>query len=102
MKAAEIIRAAELDGLLIELDDDGRLTVAGGQQARDQWRFELVSQKAEIVGCLKQLTQKSQKALAQAYHQHHFACPICTAAGQGYGLRCGVGMTLWANYQNQS
>jgi len=38
-------------------------------------------------------------AMAQAYHRHHFACPTCISAGQGRGLRCGAGTTLWAAYQ---
>ncbi|MBC7455058.1 MAG: hypothetical protein H7335_15410 [Massilia sp.] len=37
------------------------------------------------------------RELAAAYHQHHFACSICIAAGRGaqYGLRCGTGAALW-------
>lgn len=40
------------------------------------------------------------KALAAAYHAHHFKCAICIAAGRGsqYGQRCGVGMALWRAY----
>lgn len=40
------------------------------------------------------------RALAAEYHRHHFACPTCQAAGQGYGLRCGTGAALWTTYQN--
>lgn len=36
---------------------------------------------------------------ASAYHQHHFGCPICCAAGQGRGFRCAIGMGLWKAYQ---
>ena len=40
------------------------------------------------------------KALAAAYHAHHFKCPTCIAAGRGtrYGQRCGAGMALWNAY----
>ena len=40
-------------------------------------------------------------ALDMAYQAHHFKCPICIAAGRGvrYGLRCGVGAALWADYE---
>lgn len=38
------------------------------------------------------------RELAAAYHQHHFTCPTCIAAGKGYGLRCGTGAALWAAY----
>lgn len=41
------------------------------------------------------------RELAAAYHEHHFQCPTCKAAGRGvgYGPRCGVGASLWTNYQ---
>jgi len=38
------------------------------------------------------------RALAVAYHSHHFACPICIAAGGGIGLRCAAGAALWSAY----
>lgn len=42
------------------------------------------------------------RELAQSYHDHHFVCGTCIAAGRGsmYGLRCGTGAALWINYQN--
>ena len=39
--------------------------------------------------------------LATAYHDHHWKCRTCQAASQGRGLRCGAGMALWVNYQDQ-
>ncbi len=36
--------------------------------------------------------------LASAYHAHHFSCTSCIAAGQGVGLRCGIGSALWRAY----
>lgn len=37
--------------------------------------------------------------MARAYHRRHrFACPTCISAGKGYGLRCGVGASLWVGY----
>lgn len=44
------------------------------------------------------------RELAQAYHEHHFGCSTCTAAGRGavYGLRCGVGAALWNTYQDSA
>lgn len=36
--------------------------------------------------------------LAAAYYGHHFTCKTCIAAGQGHGLRCGVGASLWRAY----
>ncbi len=41
---------------------------------------------------------ESWRPLAHAYHAHHFKCPVCIAAGKGYGLRCGTGVGLWTAY----
>ena len=41
------------------------------------------------------------RPLAQAYHAHHFGCPVCVAAGLGYGLRCGADAALWVAYHDQ-
>jgi hypothetical protein len=49
MTAAEILQAAQADGLVLALDADGRLTVTGSKQARDWWRFEFITQKNEII-----------------------------------------------------
>lgn len=38
------------------------------------------------------------RAVRDAYHDHHHACPVCIAAGKGYGLRCGTGASLWGAY----
>ena len=43
-------------------------------------------------------SRASWQPLSAAYHQHHANCPVCIAAGQGYGLRCGVGAALWVAY----
>jgi hypothetical protein len=39
---------------------------------------------------------------AQAYHAHHFSCPICIAAGRGarYEQRCHIGTALWHEYSH--
>lgn len=36
-----------------------------------------------------------------AYQAHHFHCQTCMAAGRGirYGVRCGVGISLWRAYR---
>ena len=38
---------------------------------------------------------------ASEYHQHHFGCTSCCAAGQGRGDRCEIGMGLWTAYQQK-
>jgi hypothetical protein len=75
-----------------------------------------VTPKALITGELRSLIRANKDALigwlrdeaandptdlhnrAMAYGQHHFSCPICIAAGQGYGHRCGSGAYRWTRY----
>ena len=42
------------------------------------------------------------RELGAAYNAHHVNCVVCQAAGRGtrYGLRCGVGSSLWISYQS--
>lgn len=40
------------------------------------------------------------RAVRDAYYLHHQGCPVCIAAGKGYGLRCGIGAALWRSYSN--
>lgn len=44
--------------------------------------------------------QPDWRALDAAYLTHHAHCHVCQAAGRGtrYGLRCGVGASLWSDY----
>jgi rubredoxin len=34
----------------------------------------------------------------EVYLAHHWRCPSCRAAGQGYGQRCAEGAGLWSTY----
>ena len=76
-----------LDALQAGLDRDLSIVVSGspGQEATKPWHH----------------IEASWRELAEAYHQHHFACKTCQAAGQGRGLRCGAGAALWTSYQSQ-
>ena len=40
------------------------------------------------------------RALDKAYQLHHFNCKTCIAAGQGRGMRCGVGASMWIQYSD--
>ena len=53
-------------------------------------------------GQLYQEWVQAWKPMADAYHQHHFSCPTCIAAGKGYGLRCGAGSVLYRAYEDTS
>jgi hypothetical protein len=57
----------------------------------------LNSQKSIYATCAT--TSDAWHELATAYNNHHFACRTCCAAGQGRGPRCGVGASMWINYQ---
>ena len=54
-------------------------------------------EKAKSYPCLSD----ADRVRARAYHQHHFGCNTCCAAGQGRGDRCEIGMGLWTAYQNE-
>ena len=44
--------------------------------------------------------QQSWIEFDQAYQRHHLNCPVCIAAGLGYGLRCGAGAALYRAYED--
>jgi hypothetical protein len=52
------------------------------------------------LSCAPVADPETWRELDRAYLAHHFNCPNCVAAGQGRGLRCGVGAALWTSYQN--
>ena len=58
---------------------------------------DLAIEKAKPQTCLSD----ADRIRASAYHQHHFGCTSCCAAGQGRGDRCEIGMWLWTTYQNE-
>ena len=45
---------------------------------------------------------ESWRVLDAAYLAHHVNCNTCQAAGRGanYALRCGVGASLWRDYES--
>ena len=53
-------------------------------------------EKAKPYPCLSE----SDHIRSSEYHQHHFGCKTCIAAGQGRGHRCAIGIGLWIAYQN--
>jgi hypothetical protein len=42
----------------------------------------------------------SVRAAHEVYLLHHWHCPTCRAAGQGYGSRCAEGVHLWSAYSD--
>lgn len=117
MKSAlEKIRAA---GFRIRLNDEGRISVNPADRVTDGlWKF-IRSHRAELIESLQAerealkkptlphpratlLTRDEWVTLAEAYIAHHPACPVCIAAGKGYGMRCGTGAALWALYDREA
>lgn len=112
-QALETIRAA---GLSIGLTDDSRLFVKPADRITDELREFVRAHRAELIESLQTeqaasptppppapaLTHAEWATLDKAYQTHHQTCPVCIAAGKGYGLRCGTGAALWANYDQAS
>ena len=111
MNALHIVDTLHTAGLRMSLIPGGALAVAPASRITHELRRLIRDSKAMLVDWLQAANDPAPeppadpnawRELAQAYHDHHTACPVCTAAGRGsmYGLRCGVGAALWNSYQN--
>ena len=108
-----LIRKALHDaGLSVSLSPTGDLGLSPANMLTSEWRSLLRGNKATLVHWLQAANDPEPRARldatawrihAEAYHQHHFGCTACIAAGRGvvYGLRCGLGAALWVDYQAQ-
>lgn len=103
MSVDTLIRAALDAGIELRFVD-GRLKAAGAPDVLRRWAPRLREQRAPLIAALQAPAPSDLtidwRPLARAYHQHHFGCPICCAAGKGYGLRCGTGAALWHAYSH--
>ena len=95
-------------GLSVSLAPNGGLGIRPASRLTDELRTLIRGNKAFLLDWLTAANDPEPPAnpnawreLAQAYHNHHFVCSACIAAGRGaaYGLRCGVGAALWNRYQ---
>jgi hypothetical protein len=113
-----IFKALNDVGLHISLEPGGALGVAPASLLTSELRDLIRGNKAVLVDYLRAANDPTNdpakapapepptdpnawRELAAAYHQHHFTCPTCIAAGKGYGLRCGTGAALWAAYSTE-
>ena len=111
-RALETIRAA---GFQVTISDDQQLYVAPANRITDALREFVRKNRGEMDAShqaeraamptqppqlpkMTPMTRAEWETLASAYQAHHAACPVCIAAGKGYGLRCGTGAALWAEY----
>lgn len=107
MSATTLIRKAMDAGVFLELVD-GKVKVKGTRFAVSQWRDRLRIHKAEIFQSLIAANDPEPPQdraqwleIDREYQRHHWTCPTCCAAGQGRGIRCGVGSAMWLNYETQ-
>lgn len=113
MSAAALIREAQASGIKLRLVG-GKVKAIGPREAVARLLVPLREQRVALAEALQSEPSESSRsaqtdttpeptdwrALAAAYHAHHFNCPTCIAAGRGkrYGLRCGAGAALWRAY----
>ena len=113
MSAAALIREAQASGIELRLVG-GKVKAIGPREAVARLLVPLRKQRAALANALQSEPVEPSprekadttpeptdwRALAAAYHAHHFRCPTCIAAGRGtrYGLRCGAGAALWRAY----
>jgi hypothetical protein len=93
-------------GIRLTVTKEHALAVRPASQLTFELRQVIRDSKKALVAWLTEHSESEAdttldwKAFANAYHAHHFNCPTCIAAGQGRGLRCGVGMSLWTTYNS--
>lgn len=106
MSTAALLKQAQDAGLTLRLVE-GKVKVTGKQSSIDALIEPLRQHKTDLALWLSQAPANEPptdpadwRELAAAYHDHHFGCKHCHAAGRGvrYGLRCGTGMALWCAY----
>lgn len=105
MSTSALIKRAQDAGLELRLVD-GKVKIIGKRSAVEALIEPLRQHKDELVRWFTSAPNDPEPPLDRAhwleldseYQRHHFACPTCIAAGQGRGLRCGVGASLWTAY----
>lgn len=125
MTPLELLQNARADGVVFVLKDGG-LSIRGDKGVAQKWADILRPHKADLLALVAQevaqnpphttlageylqtpepspnamtkQTAATWRTVRDAYYSHHARCPVCIAAGKGYGLRCGAGASLWAAY----
>lgn len=114
LHAEIIVKSLHTAGMTIAPNNDGGLRVWRASRLTPELRGMIREGKPELLKYFSAFAAIDPKPelpadpnawreLAQAYHDHHFACNTCKAAGLGsmYSLRCSVGIALWTNYQTR-
>ncbi len=109
MPVQSIVETLHDAGFSLSLTPAGGLAVSPASKLTPVLRDVIRNGKADLIRWFSQLAANEPeppadpstwRELADEYHRHHFACHTCQAAGRGarYGLRCGVGASLWSEY----
>lgn len=114
LRVESIVKSLHIAGVTIAPTSGGGLLVTPASHLTPELRGMIRANKPELLKYFSVFAANDPnplpeppadpnawRELAQAYHDHHFACQTCTASGSGhkYGPRCGVGAALWINYQ---
>lgn len=95
MSVQALIRQAHQAGVELRLVD-GKVKASGSRAAVVAMLEPLRQHRAELIEAMT-----DWRMLGKAYQAHHWTCATCIAAGLGYGLRCGVGASLWTAYKGE-
>lgn len=95
-------------GLTVTPRPNGKLNVAPSSRLTPELRGIVRRGKADMLRwfemhAVNEMPEPLAESLTRheltaTYYCHHFGCKFCIAAGQGYGLRCTVGASLWRKY----
>lgn len=106
MTVESVLQQAREVGVEVRLVD-GRIKAVGTRAAVALVLEPLRQHKADLIRWFtwapandpeQPMDRSAWRELAAAYHAHHWTCRTCCTAGQGRGLRCGVGAALWREY----
>lgn len=93
--------------LILKVQEAEVFTVAANDATAQDLTQHTISRLAGLAGPAIQKAKpyprltEADHIRASDYHQHHFGCKTCRAAGQGRGDRCEIGMGLWTAYQHE-
>jgi hypothetical protein len=109
LTAAELVEIARLSGAQVTLTENFDLDVRPASRLWPGYFEILKAEKPKLVKYLagqaaKQLLQTGNDGaiLFEKYHDHHFRCAQCIAAGLGYEKRCPDGKLMWFQYRLES
>ena len=108
VKADDVLDTLLKSGVQVKLLESFDLNIYPASKLLPIHRQMLKREKNNVVLHLSRvapkemsLTDEEVDSTFHTYHVHHFNCPVCMAAGKGYGNRCQEGLGLWFRYSIQ-